>query len=114
MSLNAQEALRFLAHEASDGNFTSERLKVLLPSLCKLLGVEAMDGNESTDFLWALQTELLKRDKVPAVPCHCQICDNTRELVLPGNMDVTFCEVCQRETLFIRVKKQPTAELVEA
>jgi len=103
--MTAQDALRFLAHEAVRWNGDAQRaLPVLLPQVMKVLHLPPMDDLSALDFTFDLRKALAQLDKSPLSECNCKQCGFVEALLCPGNMVLHWCTDCGRETLFVRVE----------
>lgn len=106
--MNAEDAIRFLAHEAARcrDRDAHEALCLWLPALCKLLGVRPADDFEALAIQAKAHQDLRALNESPLVEAHCAACDFAEPLP-EVRFDKTgqalhWCEHCQTQRYFDR------------
>lgn len=120
--MTANDALRFLAHEAARcrDRDAHEALCLWLPALCKIIGVKPADDFEALALQETAHRELRAVNESPLVEAHCEICSFAETLpecrfsaghmpgpspnaaVLSVDLARAWCDQCQAERHFVR------------
>ena len=116
--MNADDAIRFLAHEAKAcrDRDAHEALCLVPPALLRVLGVRAMDDFEALEFMRQFHNELRALNESPLVEAHCEVCEfadtlpecRFSEHVMTGlQVSKGWCSKCNGERLFVRREAVP-------
>lgn len=118
-TMNATDALRFLAHEAKlcRDRDAHEAFCLLLPALCKVVGVSPLDDVAALAFQQEFHNELRALTDSPLVEANCEICGFVETLPdarfskgwkpVNGRAEETqlakaWCAHCDAERYFLR------------
>ena len=109
--MNADDALRFLAHEVKrcTDRDLREAATLWVPALCKVLGLRPADDFEALAIQEQAHRELRALNESPLVEVHCHVCgfaDTLPEVRFdphcPTSGLLSWCAQCQGERCFTR------------
>lgn len=108
--MTANEALRFLAHEAARcrDRDAHEAFCLLLPALCRVLGLRALDDFAALEFERDFHRALRALNESPLVAAQCTDCQ-WPESVRECQLERAWCDRCQRERVFERAESEALA-----
>mgnify|MGYP001163334630 CR=1 FL=1 len=108
--MNSSSALQFLAHEAKRcrDRDACEAFCLLLPALCRVLALPALDDVAALVFERDFHDALRALNVSPLVEAHCAECQ-WPEAVRECQLEEAWCAQCQRARRFLRA-----GEAVEA